>query len=172
MNISSRCWLEGLAERPFSVKLWLAHAWFEGAEVQAGEFDKVVGPPASAARGGTMGGLVSVCIAVLAVVVFYHDGKPILCGVAVFVALICFWTWRQMAYFARVLARNRLFVEALERREIVQGTPSANEFWHTMKVTIEQRDVDDVPDWVTVLNMLATLVALALLVWGGVAARM
>lgn len=74
-----------------------------------------------------------------------------------------------MMYFARMIARDRLYVEALTRGDIKRGTPEAEQFWRTMHITIDQRDVQHVPDWIASVNMFATLIAVVLLIWGGIA---
>jgi hypothetical protein len=113
-----------------------------------------------------MGGALSFVLSVLAAFAFARAGSYALAVLAGFVSLICLWSWIHMWYFARVLARQRLFVAALHRGDFAEGSPEAERYWQEMPIHVEQRDVHDVPDWITVVNMAATAVAVILLAWG------
>ena len=69
----------------------------------------------------------------------------------------------------RVLARQRLFVEALDRGEFESGSPEADRYWKTVRIVVGPRDVADVPNWITSINMGASLAAVVLVVWGAIA---
>jgi hypothetical protein len=76
-----------------------------------------------------MGGAVSLIVSLLAVVAFAASGSTVLAIVAIIVAIVCLWSWLHMWYFARILARQRLFVAALHRGEFEQGSPEAERYW-------------------------------------------
>jgi hypothetical protein len=116
-----------------------------------------------------MGGCFSVIIAVLAAFAFFVDGSRVMGAFACVNAVICLWSWLHMRYFARILARQRLFVAALQRGDVEQGSPEAERLWREIAVSVSPRDIQDVPDWITGVNMVATLVAFILLVCGGIA---
>ncbi len=116
-----------------------------------------------------MGGAISVFIASLAAAAFLVNGNLAVGILSIVIAVICLWSSCHMNYFARMLARNRLFVEALSQGRIETGTPEAEQYWKKMPITIEIRDIQDVPNWIACFNMLATMFALALLIWAGIA---
>ena len=113
-----------------------------------------------------MGGAISVTIAVLAVVAFAVAGSKALVIVSSIVVVACLWSWLQMWYCARLLARQRLFVAALDRGGFEQGSPEAKQYWSQMKIQVDTQDVNDVPNWIVLVNMLASAAALLLLIWG------
>ncbi len=116
-----------------------------------------------------MGGIVSFTIAVLAVVAFAAAGSVVLAFVSAFIALICVWSWLHMWYFARLLARQRLFVAALLRGEFGHNSPEAERYWREIRIEVDPRDVADIPNWIAFLNMLASAAALVLCTWGAIA---
>lgn len=73
-----------------------------------------------------------------------------------------------MRHFSRILARQRLYVEALQRGEFKDGSPEAQRYWKEMPITLTNRDIHDVPNWIATVNMIAALVALILAIWGGI----
>ena len=84
------------------------------------------------------------------------------------VALVCLWSWLHMRYFARVLARQRLFVAALDRGDFEEESPEGERYWQTMRVEVEPCDAADIPNWITTVNMMASLGAVVLVVWGAI----
>ena len=56
-------------------------------------------------------------------------------------------------------------MEAVDRGEIEHGTEAANQYWRDVPVRLEAGDAQEVPDWITKINMLATLAAIALAIW-------
>ena len=113
-----------------------------------------------------MGGTVSLFISLLAVVAFAASGSIALTIVAIVVAILCLWSWLHMWYFARILARQRLFVAALHRGEFEQNSPEAERYWNEMRIQVDPRDMVDVPNWITMVNMVAALAAVVLLICG------
>jgi hypothetical protein len=113
-----------------------------------------------------MGGAISAMLALTATVLFILSRSWPLATASGCVAAVCIWSWLHMRYFARLLARNRQFVEALNRQEIQEGTPEAQQYWQTMHITVEPSDVEDVPNWITLVNMIAAFAAVILVVWG------
>lgn len=116
-----------------------------------------------------MGGAVSLIIAILAVVAFAAADSPALAIVAGVVAIVCVWSWLHMWYFARILARQRLFVAALRRGDFEENSPAADKYWNEMRIEIDPRDAADVPNWITIVNMFAAAVAIVLLICGAIA---
>ncbi len=116
-----------------------------------------------------MGGAVSLIISVLAVVAFAASGSTTLAIIAIVVVIVCLWSWLHMWYFARVLARQRLFVAALQRGEFEQGSPEAERYWNEMQIQVDLCDATDIPNWITMVNMVAAAAAVVFLVWGAIA---
>lgn len=114
------------------------------------------------------------CIAAAAVL--YGTGHPVLLSLAIVNAIVEFASWRHMCYFAKMLAHNRLFVEKLDSGEL--GTTDvqseeAHQYWQHQRrsVTMDDanaRDIEDVPDWITIVNMVAFVIGIALLVFGAI----
>ncbi len=115
-----------------------------------------------------MGGVVSLIISVLAVAAFLAAGSTVLAIVASFVTILCLWSLLHMRYFARVLARQRLFVAALDRGEFESDSSEAERYWNELRIKVEKRDVLDIPNWITMVNMVAAVSALVLSIWGAV----
>jgi hypothetical protein len=111
-----------------------------------------------------MGGAISVIVALVATSLFIASRSWLPATASACIAALCIWSGLHMRYFARLLARNRLYVEALNRGEIEEGTREATRYWQKMQITVEQCDVKDVPDWITIVNMTATLAAVLLLI--------
>jgi len=112
-----------------------------------------------------MGGALSVFVAVTSIVLFLTDGQWLMAVVATGSALACLWSWLHMWYFAQSLARQRQYVEALNCKLIQENTPHAEAFWRNMRIQVKRCDVEDIPDWITKVNLVAALVALVLLIW-------
>lgn len=113
-----------------------------------------------------MGGALSLFLSVLAVFGFVRAGSYSLAVVTGFVSLVCLLSWLHMWYFARMMARQRLFVAALDRGDIAQDSPEAERYWREMPIHVEERDVQDVPSWIAAVNMGAAVLAVILLAWG------
>ncbi len=113
-----------------------------------------------------MGGIINVTIASVATWVLFAVDRAYLAWFAGLVALLCLWSWLHMGYFARILARNRKFVEALHRGDFKQGSPEAERYWRETPICVESIDIRNVPDWIARVNMLATFAAIALLAIG------
>lgn len=112
-----------------------------------------------------MGGVISVMIALAATFCFAFQGRLLPAIGAGIVAVACVASWLQMWYFARMLARNRIFFAALQRGEFEEGSEAANHYWKNTPLVIEQQDVLDVPDWISWINLIATVCAALLLIW-------
>jgi hypothetical protein len=115
-----------------------------------------------------MGGAISLIVSLLAVVAFTLSDWIVMASVSALVAVMCLWSWLHMWYFARVLARQRTYVAALNRGEIREGAREAERYWHELQVIVQPEDVRDVPDWITKVNIIASLCAFVLAVWGGI----
>ena len=115
-----------------------------------------------------MGGAISFIISLAAVVAFTVKGAFVMATVSAIVSFVCLWSWLHMWYFARLLARQRIYVAALNHGEFAEGTPEAADFWKHAQIVVESRDIRDIPDWITRINMVAALVALALALYGTV----
>lgn len=116
-----------------------------------------------------MGGAISVIVAILAAMALFGAGRSRSGWTASVVAFICFWSWIHMWYFARILARNRMFVQALHNGEFKQGSPEAERFWRELRIQVEPIDARDVPDWITRINLVASVTGVALFIYGCVA---
>lgn len=116
-----------------------------------------------------MGGIVNITIAIVATSALFTADKAYLGCFGGLATLVCLWSWWHMGYFARILARNRIFVEALHRGNFEQGSPEAERYWREMPIRVESIDVRNIPDWIARVNMLATFAAFALLVVGCIA---
>jgi hypothetical protein len=115
-----------------------------------------------------MGGFISFLISVLAILTFYLAGSTIMLGISIVVGIVCLFSWFLMWYFARLLARDRIFVKELHRGEFSMDSPEAHKYWKNLKITVSKKDIEDIPNWITAVNMLATCFAIILLVWGAI----
>jgi hypothetical protein len=123
-----------------------------------------------------MGGATGSAICVIAAGLLYGTGHPISFFIAIISAIIAFGSWRYMRYFAKMLARNRLFVERLQSGEL--GTTdaeseNATEYWEHLRKNVtmadaNRRDIEDVPDFVSAANMFAVVVGIVMLIIGAV----
>ena len=116
-----------------------------------------------------MGGLVNVTIAFVATWILFAVDTAYLGWFAGLVALLCLWSWLHMGYFARILARNRILVEALHRGDFKQGSPEAERYWRETPIRVESVDIRNIPDWIARVNMLATFAAIVFLAIGCIA---
>jgi len=115
-----------------------------------------------------MGGAITFIISLVGVAAFSATGSAGMATVSAIVAIVCLWSWLHMWYFARLLARQRTYVAALNRGEFTEGTPEAYRYWKQIEIVVEAIDVQDVPDWITRINMVAALAALVLALCGAV----
>ena len=115
-----------------------------------------------------MGGVISVLIAIFAIVAFMASGNVVMSVFAFLTAFAVIASGLHMRHFSRILARQRLYVEALQRGELKDGCPEAERYWKEMPITVTTRDIQDVPNWIATVNMISTLVALILAIWGGI----
>jgi len=95
----------------------------------------------------------------------YGTGFPRLFWASIVVGILGFWSWNAMHSHAMQLAKLRynrlaenLRVEGRSHEEIerVRGLPNRP----------SSREIDSVPNWIAVVDMLATVAAFVLLVWG------
>jgi len=115
-----------------------------------------------------MGGIINPSISIFAAIVFRASGNTVMAVVAGLTAVVVAASGLHMRYFARLLARQRQYVEALERGRFEDGSPEAKRFWDEMPIVVTIQDIQDVPNWVAAVNMTSTLVGLVLAIWGGV----
>ena len=114
------------------------------------------------------GGVINVLVALFALIAFLVGENVTMAVIAGVAAIVCAASGLHMHYFARALARQRLFVEALQRGDFETGSTEAKRYWKEMPITVDLRDVLDGPNWITAVNMVATLVAFILAIWGGI----
>lgn len=112
-----------------------------------------------------MGGAISFAIALSATALFAIAGSPVLAFVSGATAVASCFSWAYMWYFARNLARQRLFVAALDRGEFDANSSEAEAYWNGMQIDVAPQDIADVPDWISMVNMVATGIAVILLIW-------
>ena len=123
-----------------------------------------------------MGGAIGSVICAIAAGLLYGTGHPILFSIAIVNAIIGFASWRHMCYFAKMLARDRLFMEKLDSGEL--GTTDAKseeaqKYWEHLRknVTMDHTnriDADNVPNWITTVNMLAVVIGSVMLIIGAI----
>lgn len=125
-----------------------------------------------------MGGILGILVASVAAYLFFADERPALGIVASIVATTCLLSWLQMRFFACCLARQSLYFQAVNRGDFEDGSPEAQRYRSEMSIaagvflpflanySISERDARDVPDWITAVNMIATLAGVALLIGG------
>ena len=115
-----------------------------------------------------MGGVISVLIAIFAIVAFMASGNLVMSVFAFLTAFAATASGLHMRHFSRILARQRLYVEALQRGEFKDGSPEAEQYWREMPITVPARVLQDVPNWIATVNLISALVALILAIWGGI----
>jgi len=123
-----------------------------------------------------VGGAIGSAICALSAAILYGTGHPVLFSVACVNGIIEFASWQHMSYFAKTLARNRLFVQKLHSGEL--GTTDAeseqaSQYWEHLRKTVTmdhviRRDIQDVPNWITTVNMIAFVIGVILLVSGAI----
>ena len=108
-----------------------------------------------------------IVLVVLGALLHFADGRTATGFVAVVVAIICIWSHWHMLYFARQIARARIFVEALTRGDFELDSPESERYWREIVPIVEPaEDANSIPDWITRINMLATIVGIGLFAWG------
>ena len=83
----------------------------------------------------------------IAVFLFFYTGRTILMVIAIITVMGCLWSWGIMHNYATELAK---------RRPDYKG-----EFYD-----ITEREAQNVPDWISIINILFSLVGLILLIIG------
>jgi hypothetical protein len=114
-----------------------------------------------------VGGLISVIICVLAATAFYGRGHPVLFWLSVVIAIISFWSWGIMHNFATQSAKRRHDQALSIMRSLGQPEEEIAQF-DSQIISSDVPDMDAVPNWLTAVNMLATLSGIILLVWGAI----
>ncbi len=114
-----------------------------------------------------MGGKVGMLICILAAMSFYDTGHPIQFWAAIVVGIIVSCSYGIMYNFAMELAKSRrnrlrenMIAEGREKEEIDRLDRT--------QILITPQDANATPNWSSDLNMVATLIGLILLVWGGI----
>src|SRR5262245_54582431 len=114
-----------------------------------------------------MGGFISVLICVVGVCCFYGSGHPLLFGLSALTALVSFWSCGVM--------HNHTIRSAKQRHglmvEMMRAEGRSEDEIRTFDSRVINPDIIDttvIPDWVTVINILATLTGIVLLAWGAV----
>ena len=79
-----------------------------------------------------MGGVISVLIAIFAIVAFMASGNLVMSVFAFLTAFVATASGLHMRHFSRILARQRLYVEALQRGEFKDGSPEVERYWREM----------------------------------------
>ena len=108
-----------------------------------------------------MGGCISLAIAVLAAIVFFFSGHWILGSVSIGVTVLCFWSNGVMHNFA--YAADAEWASNFRQNSKDAGM-SDDEIESIIANRPTHMDIDAIPDWVSSVNMVATLVAAVLLV--------
>jgi hypothetical protein len=113
-----------------------------------------------------VGGLVGVLICALAALAFYGTGHPVPFWLSVAAGVVAFWSWGVMHNHATKSA-NRRHDWALEVMRAEGRSDEEIARFDSQLVSPTELDFDAVPDWLTAVNYVATVVGLVLLVWGG-----
>jgi hypothetical protein len=114
-----------------------------------------------------MGGLVNLAICVLAAVAFYGTGHPILFSLAVTGSLVALWSWGVMHNHAtRSAKRRRELVVEMMRAE-GQADEEIQKYDSSL-INPDPADAKAIPDWLAMVNLLATLAGVVLLIWGAI----
>ena len=101
----------------------------------------------------------------LAAIAFYGTGKHFLFWLCIIVAAISLWSWGIMHNYAMESAKTRW--DRLRENMIAEGR-SAEEInrLDNTPIHLSNVDINSVPDWITMVNMVVTFAGLGLLVWG------
>ena len=94
-------------------------------------------------------GWLSVLLSVIAAILFYRTEHTVLMILAILVSVVCFWSWGIMHNFALVQSRYR--------------PGYTGRFFD-----ITNDEADAVPDWITWVNIIFTVVGLGFLIAGAV----
>lgn len=100
-----------------------------------------------------MGGILNTAFCAGALAMLYQSGQIWLIWLPVACAIICMWSWLAMRHRAQLAARVRLRSEA-RISQIESGV-----------VVPTDEDLDQIPNWMVDVNLLATTVAIGVIIW-------
>ncbi|MBN1181716.1 MAG: hypothetical protein JXB49_05465 [Bacteroidales bacterium] len=109
-----------------------------------------------------MGGKIGIIMSIAATILLYIVESTILFWISLLTTVIIFWTWGIMHNYAHMAARNRIksnkINEGKSEKEI-SNLPRTN-------IEINETDMDNVPDYLTFINMIITIAAFIFLIFG------
>ncbi|MFH2107768.1 MAG: hypothetical protein ABII93_03785 [Chrysiogenia bacterium] len=115
-----------------------------------------------------MGGFVSLILSVLAGIMFYGTGHPVLFWLCVIVVILSFWSWGVMHNYAMESAKarwDRIRENMIKEERLQENIRRLDR----TSIHPTKADINSVPDWITSVNMFVTFVGLGLLIWGIIA---
>ena len=112
-----------------------------------------------------MGGKIGVIIGILATIVLYGTGHPILFWLAIAAVAVDFWSWGIMHNYAMLSAKAK--VERLRENMVYEGrSPEEISRLDQIPIKVSNADLEAVPNSWTMINMAATIGSLMLLIVG------
>lgn len=113
-----------------------------------------------------MGGKINFLIGIAATLVLYFAHKTTLFWISLITTLIIFWTWGIMHNFAYGSARQRLdIIKKNKMNEEEVSEEVLKEIEH-VKINITRSDAEQAPNFITTINIFATIVAIVFLIIG------
>ena len=91
-------------------------------------------------------------------------GMPIIAGI---IGAFATSTWLLSWYHARLIARARLYTDAINRGDVPES--ERDRYWRSMRVRITADDMGSVPDRIAAIHIVGTLAAVGILIWAAVA---
>lgn len=113
-----------------------------------------------------MGGKINFLIGIAATLVLYFAQKTTLFWISLITTVIIFWTWGIMHNFAHGSARQRLDMIKKNKMNEEGVSEEVLKKIERAKINITRSDVKQVPNFITTINMLATIVAIVFLIIG------
>jgi hypothetical protein len=112
-----------------------------------------------------LGGLINVIVCILAAAAFYGTRHTVLFSISIAAGLIALWSWGVMHNFATASAKRRRQI-ILERMRYAGRPEEECAALDSRVINPNAADMDSIPNWLTLVNMLTTLVGIVLFFWG------
>lgn len=109
-----------------------------------------------------MGSKFGIIVSIAATILLYMVESIILFWISLISVIIIFWTWGVMHNYAYTAAKNRI------KSNLIKEGKSEKEISNLLikSIEISETDMAYVPDYLTLINMIATIAALIFLIIG------
>jgi hypothetical protein len=112
-----------------------------------------------------MGGIINFLIGIIASLLLYFSGNNILFWISTGFTFALFWSWGIMHNFAYNAARKRR--NRLKENKIREGAPpEIIQKIENSKIIINQADLNQVPNYISSINILLSIIEIIFLIIG------